>query len=106
MKRKVVPQNDKQLLRRLKAGDADALNDVYKQYRTWLLVVAATSMPDIGPAAARAAVEQFFIDCWHHNLFKDVKVPLRTFLFASFTERCRQQHRLFPETIHAATPSL
>ncbi|GAA0540797.1 hypothetical protein [Chitinophaga japonensis] len=96
MKRKVVPQNDKQLLRRLKAGDADALNDVYKQYRTWLLLVAATSMPDIGPAAAKAAVEQFFIDCWNHNLFNNVNVPLRTFLFASFAERCKKQRAAAP----------
>lgn len=102
MKRKVVQHNDKQLLRRLRTGDPNALNDAYRQYRVWLLVVASTSIPEIDVsneahiAQAKTMVEDFFIECWDRNLFKDVHVPLRTFLFKSFTERCKKQATLTP----------
>ncbi len=97
MKQNVVQQNDKQLLRRLRAGDPHALNDAYKQYRVWLLLVASQYIPDIDMSneahitRAKAMVEEFFIECWDRNLFKDVRVPLRTFLFRSFSERCKKQ---------------
>ena len=92
-----VTQNDKQLLRKLKKGDPNALNDVYKQYRVWLLIVASTSIPDMDVsneehiAKAKSMVENFFIECWEQRLFKKVDVPLRTFLFRAFTERCKKQ---------------
>jgi hypothetical protein len=92
-----VIQNDKQLLRKLKTGDPNALNDAYKQYRVWLLIVAATSIPDIDVAneehiaKAKSMVEDFFIECWEQRLFKDVNVPLRTFLFRAFTAHCKKQ---------------
>jgi len=92
-----VTKHDKRLLRRLKSGDPNALNDVYKQYRVWLLIVAATSIPDVDMyneehiAKAKTMVENFFIECWEQRLFKKANVPLRTFLFRAFTERCRKQ---------------
>ncbi|SEN69176.1 hypothetical protein SAMN04488505_1124 [Chitinophaga rupis] len=89
MKRKVEQHNDKQLLRRLRTGDPNALNDAYRQYRVWLLVVATTYLTD--EAEAKTLVEDFFIECWDKNLFKDVRVPLRTFLFKTLTERCKKQ---------------
>jgi hypothetical protein len=97
-----VTQNDKQLLRRLGKGDPNALNEVYKQYRVWLLIVASTSIPDIDVAneehiaKAKTMVEDFFIECWEQRLFKKVNVPLRTFLFRAFTERCKKQGAPIP----------
>jgi hypothetical protein len=97
-----VMQNDKQLLRKLKAGDPHALNNAYKQYRVWLLIVAATSIPDIDVAneehiaKAKSLVENFFIECWEQQRFKDVDVPLRTFLFRAFTAYCKKQGAAIP----------
>lgn len=96
----VFQQNDKQLLHRLRRGDPNALNDAYRQYRVWLLIVASTTIPDIDMTneehiiKAKSVVEDFFIECWERNLFKDVRVPLRTFLFSAFTERCKEQGAL------------
>lgn len=104
MKPTVMQLNDKQLLRKLRAGDPNALNDAYKQFRVWLLVVASTSIPDIDVAneehiaKAKSMVEDFFIECWDRNLFKDVHVPLRTFLYRAFTERCKKTGILPPVT--------
>jgi len=89
MKRKTAQHNDKQLLRRLRTGDPNALNDAYRQYRVWLLVVATSHISD--EKEARTMVEDFFIECWDKDLFKDVHVPLRTFLFKALTERCKKQ---------------
>lgn len=97
-----VMQDDKQLLRRLKTGDPNALNDAYKQYRVWLLIVAATTIPDIDVAneehiaKAKSIVESFFIECWEQQLFKGVNVPLRTFLFRAFTAHCKKQGTSIP----------
>ncbi|HEY0611723.1 MAG TPA: hypothetical protein VGD35_18755 [Chitinophaga sp.] len=97
-----VIQNDKRLLRRLKTGDPNALNDAYKQYRVWLLIVAATCIPDIDVAneehiaKAKSIVEGFFIECWEQQLFRDVDVPLRTFLFRTFTAYCKKQGAPIP----------
>lgn len=97
-----VIRNDKQLLRKLKSGDPNALNDAYKQYRVWLLIVAATCIPDIDVtndehiAKAKSMVEDFFIECWKQQLFRKVDVPLRTFLFRAFTEHCRKQEAAVP----------
>jgi DNA-directed RNA polymerase specialized sigma24 family protein len=94
MKQKAAQHNDKQLLRRLRTGDPNALNDAYRQYRVWLLVVASSHITD--EAAAKATVEDFFIDCWDNDLFKHVRVPLRTFLFKALTERCKKQGMQVP----------
>jgi len=94
MKRKVVQHNDKQLLRKLRSGDPNAFNDAYRQYRVWLLVVASTYIPN--ELEAKTVVEDFFIECWDKNLFKDVNVPLRTFLFKALTERCKKQGAQIP----------
>lgn len=97
-----VIKNDKQLLRKLKSGDPNALNDAYRQYRVWLLIVAATSLPDIDVAneehiaKAKSMVEDFFIECWEQQLFRNVDVPLRTFLFRAFTDRCKKQGASVP----------
>lgn len=104
MKPTVMLQNDKQLLRKLRTGDPNALNDTYRQYRVWLLVVASTSIPDMDVyneehiAKAKSMVENFFIECWERNLFRDVRIPLRTFLYRAFTERCKKQGILSPVT--------
>jgi hypothetical protein len=95
----VLQQNDKRLLRRLKSGDPNALNDAYKQYRVWLLIVASTTIPDIDMTndehivKAKSMVEDFFVECWERKLFRDVRVPLKNFLFSTFTERCKEQGR-------------
>lgn len=95
-----LQQDDKQLLRRLRTGDPNALNDAYKQYRVWLLIVASTTIPGMDTtneghiAKAKSMVEDFFIHCWERNLFKNVRVPLRTFLYNAFTERCKEQGAL------------
>ncbi|WP_298738344.1 hypothetical protein [uncultured Chitinophaga sp.] len=97
-----VMKDDRQLLRKLKKRDPNALNDTFKQYRVWLLMVAAATIPDVDVsdkahiAKAKKMVEDFFIECWEQQLFKHVDVPLRTFLFRAFTERCRKQHALHP----------
>ncbi|KAA2241754.1 hypothetical protein F0L74_17975 [Chitinophaga agrisoli] len=96
MKRKVVQHNDKQLLRKLRSGDPNALNDAYRQYRVWLLVVASTYIPN--EMEAKTMVEDFFIECWDQHLFKNVRVPLRTFLFKALTERCKKQGTPSPVT--------
>lgn len=77
--------NDQILLDRLKAQDAGAFTELFKQYRKWLLVVALTILDDENEA--KDLVQEFFIDLWEKRLYEKIDTSLKSFLYTSIRNR-------------------
>jgi RNA polymerase sigma-70 factor (ECF subfamily) len=82
---------DKVLVRKLRSGDAAALERIYEKYKNDLLTLAVSLMNDI--TAAEDAVHDVFVN-FAQSAAKPYRIKnLRRYLMASVANRVRSQQR-------------
>jgi len=74
------------LLQRLRAGDPDALDELYRHARMRLYAFAYTLVKD--EAVAQDVVQELFIDLWQKQLFHQVHTGLVGYLMQATRNRC------------------
>lgn len=79
-------QSDSLLLLRLKRGDLQALEAVYKRHRAALLAKAVFMLRDNGLAAD--LVQTLFIEFWEKGLYQQIEDNLGGYLFRAVHNRC------------------
>jgi RNA polymerase sigma-70 factor (ECF subfamily) len=85
---------DRRLLWRLKSGDRDALRQIYEQYESDLLTLAANLLHD--PATAQDAVQDVFIGLVRAVPRLELRHTLRAYLATAVANRVRDHYRRKP----------
>jgi RNA polymerase sigma-70 factor (family 1) len=83
--------DDIPLLEELQAGNVRAFNECYNRYRTGLKVYACSILQD--EAEAQDVVQEFFIDLWEKQLYKNINTSVKHFLVVSIKNRCLNRLR-------------
>ena len=73
------------LLQRLRTNDLKAFEDLYRNARNRLYVLALSVLDD--EYAARDLVQDFFIDLWYFRIFESITISLNAYLYQSVRNR-------------------
>jgi len=101
----VLPETDAVLIQRLRAGDADALRELYEAHYTMLWELAYTFVTD----AAEDVVHDVFAAVWHRRTTLVIRDSLRVYLYGAVRHRALntlRRDRLESRTQQAIDPDV